>query len=112
MVGRKRATLAVALFAGYVAVVVADYFLQRNFWMACGDDYLLPGDPDPYLGGFSDSLLTFVISGPLLMAAVAVAKFRPHWLWVTAMIVALPTGWIICGVVSDAASTGTANCVG
>ena len=95
MTGRRRVVVASALLAGYVGVVVASYYLERDFWSTCNDD------------AYSDSVLTLLVSGPLLATVVAVAKFRPDWLWITAMIVALPAGYIICGSAISAASAGT-----
>jgi hypothetical protein len=99
MEGRKRSWLAAALFAAYVAVVIATYALERQFWTTC------IGEDDPYY--FSNALLTLAVSGPLLTAVVAVAKFRPVWLWIAAMVVALLSGYTVCVKVLNAAHTGT-----
>lgn len=77
----------------YVFDVWASYSLQREFWTQCTGD------------AYSDSLLPWLVSGPILLAAVAIARFRPTWLWITAMIVALPAGYIICAWIENGANS-------
>ena len=94
--------IPLGLFAAYVAVLIATYLMQHNWWMTCPDEQ----------DAWSNAILTWPVSGLLLAGAVACAKFRPTWLWITSFIAALPIGYIICGIVLLAPSSGTPNACG
>ena len=93
---KRHGALTLALLAFYVGDVALDYHLERQWWTTCPKE------------AYSDSLLTTLVSGPLLFAALIVhGRFKPGWLWVASIVAALPIGYGICLYVDDLASSGT-----